>query len=260
LDNYIDQLFNLKNKTVVIIGAGGHLCSEISIGFAKANCQLVLLDIRPKKLEIIRKNIQKKIKKEILTYKIDATKKNEHIKVIKLILKKLKSVDILVNGAGINDASPFFDIKNNKWNEVIDSQLTATLFGCQIFGRHMVDNRKGSIINISSASAGPPLSKAFAYSAAKSGIKNLTQNLGREWGTSGVRVNALRPGFFPTEWNKKNFIDAKRKKSILTHTPMNRFGKPNELIGATLWLASDASKFVTGTEIKVDGGFSCMTI
>ena len=124
----------------------------------------------------------------------------------------------------------------------------------------MVKNKSGSIINISSASAGPPLSKAFAYSASKAGIKNLTQNLGREWGKSGVRVNAIRPGFFPTKWNKKNFITPERKKSILNHTPMNRYGVPSELLGAVFWLASDSSKFVTGSEIAIDGGFSSMSI
>ena len=124
----------------------------------------------------------------------------------------------------------------------------------------MLKNNSGSIINISSASAGPPLSKAFTYSASKAGIKNLTQNLGREWGEKGVRVNALRPGFFPTEWNKKNFITKDREIKILGHTPMNRYGKPEELIGAVLWLSSDASSFVTGAEIAVDGGYSCMTI
>ena len=130
----------------------------------------------------------------------------------------------------------------------------------QVIGEHMLKNGKGSIINISSASAGPPLSKAFTYSIAKAGIKNLTQNLAREWGTKGVRVNAIRPGFFPTDWNLKNFIDDKRKKEILGHTPMNRFGNPDELTGAILWLSSDAASFVTGSEVSVDGGFSCMTI
>ena len=124
----------------------------------------------------------------------------------------------------------------------------------------MVDNNNGSIINISSASSGPPLSKAFAYSVSKSGIKNLTQNLAREWATEGVRVNSIKPGFFPTEWNKKNFITPMREKSIFDHTPMKRYGKPEELIGAILWLASDASSFVTGAEITIDGGFSSMTI
>ena len=138
--------------------------------------------------------------------------------------------------------------------------MTTTLNGCQVFGEEMLKNRNGSIINISSASAGPPLSKAFAYSVAKSGIKNLSQNLAREWAKRGVRVNCIRPGFFPTEWNKKNFLDKKRIKRIFDHTPMNRFGNPDELIGATLWLSSDASSFVTGSEVTVDGGFSCMTI
>ena len=124
----------------------------------------------------------------------------------------------------------------------------------------MVDKRSGSIINVSSASAGPPLSKAFSYSVAKAGIKNLTQNLAREWATMGVRVNAIRPGFFPTEWNRKNFITPEREIAILGHTPMGRYGEPDELLGAILWLASDASGFVTGSEVTVDGGFSCMTI
>jgi NAD(P)-dependent dehydrogenase (short-subunit alcohol dehydrogenase family) len=124
----------------------------------------------------------------------------------------------------------------------------------------MLKNKNGSIINISSASADPALSKAFAYSAAKAGIRNLTQNLGREWGMSGVRVNAIRPGFFPTDWNRKNFITPDREKAILNHTPMGRFGETNELIGAAIFLASNASSFITGSELIVDGGFSAMTI
>jgi NAD(P)-dependent dehydrogenase (short-subunit alcohol dehydrogenase family) len=134
------------------------------------------------------------------------------------------------------------------------------MLSCQVFGRHMVDRGSGSIINISSASSGPPLSKAFTYSVAKAGVKNLTQNLAREWGTLGVRVNALRPGFFPTEWSKKNFITPDREAAILGHTGMRRYGDPRELCGAVLWLFSDAASFVTGAEIAVDGGFTAMTI
>ncbi len=134
------------------------------------------------------------------------------------------------------------------------------MLACQVFGAHMVKRGKGSIVNISSASASPPLSKAFAYSVAKAGVKNLTQNLAREWAMSGVRVNALRPGFFPTDWSKKNFLTPDRVQAILNHTPMGRFGDPRELVGAVLWLCSDAASFVTGAEIAVDGGFSAMTI
>ena len=107
----------------------------------------------------------------------------------------------------------------------------------------MLKRGKGSIINISSASAGPPLSKAFTYSIAKAGILNLTQNLAREWGTQGVRVNAIRPGFFPTEWNRKNFIIKNVKQLFFAHTPMARYGEVEELVGAIIYLASDASVF-----------------
>jgi NAD(P)-dependent dehydrogenase (short-subunit alcohol dehydrogenase family) len=175
-------------------------------------------------------------------------------------MEEFGDVDILINGAGINAPTPFFEISLEEWHSIIDSHITGTFLACQIFGKYMVEKRKGSIINISSASSGPPLSKAFTYSVAKAGIKNLTQNLAREWAPYNVRVNALRPGFFPTEWSMKNFISPEREKAILRHTPMGRYGKPEELIGAVLWLASDASSFVTGAEISVDGGFTCMTI
>ena len=132
---------------------------------------------------------------------IDVAEKDQHIQVLNSIVSRFGKVDVLVNGAGINSPTPFFDISLEQWRSVIDSQLTGTFLGCQVFGEHMVANQSGSIINISSASAGPPLSKAFAYSVSKAGILNLTQNLGREWGQQGVRVNAIRPGFFPTEWN-----------------------------------------------------------
>jgi len=197
---------------------------------------------------------------QVMSIAMDVSRKQDHLDALDATIKRFGRVDILVNGAGINGPTPFFEITLEEWHSILDSQVTGTFLGCQVFGRHMVDNGSGSIINISSASAGPPLSKAFSYSVAKAGIKNLTQNLGREWGRKGVRVNALRPGFFPTEWNRRNFITPDREKAILGHTPMARYGEPQELVGAVLWLASDAAGFVTGAEIAVDGGFSCMTI
>ncbi len=261
MNEYISNTFNLNNKIAVVIGGGGHICSELSVSLAKSGCYVYILDIRKEKFDKIKKKINdKKILEKTFFYKFDALNKNNYFRILKLIKKKFKKIDILINGSGINSPKPFENINIQEWNLIIKSHLDSTVLGCQIFGSLMLKNQKGSIINISSASSGPPLSKAFAYSVAKSGIKNLTQNLAREWGTKGVRVNALRPGFFPTEWNKKNFIDKKRKKQILQHTPMKKFGKPHELIGAVLWLSSDSASFVTGTEITVDGGFSCMTI
>ena len=138
--------------------------------------------------------------------------------------------------------------------------LLGTLLGSQIFGEAMVRQRGGCIINFSSVSMGPPLSKAFVYSTAKAGVANLTQNLAREWAPFNVRINALRLGFFPTAWSMKHFIDGQRKAAILNHTPMGRFGRPEELVGAVLWLCSDAASFVTGSIVTVDGGFTAMTI
>ena len=257
---YLDKLFNLKGKVVAVIGAGGHLCSEMAKSFARVECKVVIIDLRLHKAQQIEKEINKEGFIDTISLTLDVSRKKDHRKVLQQIINKFGALDILINGAGTNGSTPFLEIEEEEWNGIMNSQIKGTFLGCQVFGEYMLTNKKGSIINISSASAGPPLSKAFTYSVAKAGIKNLTQNLGREWGTKGVRVNAIRPGFFPTEWNLKNFIDDDRKKSILGHTPMNRFGTTNELTGAILWLASDASSFVTGAEIAVDGGYSCMTI
>jgi len=260
LNSYLNDLFNLEGKVAVVIGGGGHLCSEMAKGLAKAGCKIAVLDLRLEKAVVVENNLKDQGLNNIISFAIDVTKKQEHIDVLKKIINEFGHIDILINGAGINGPTPFFDLGIEEWKTILDSQITGTFLGCQVFGEYMVNNGSGSIINISSASAGPPLSKAITYSVAKAGIKNLTQNLGREWGERGVRVNALRPGFFPTEWNKKNFITPERHEAIMGHTPMNRYGSTDELIGATLWLASDASKFVTGSEVTIDGGFSCMTI
>ena len=253
-------MFNLAGKVAVVIGGGGYLCSEMARGLARAGCSVAILDLRLNKAQAIEDELRKEGLENLLSLEIDVANKGEHEECLANILQKFNKVDVLINGAGINSPSPVFEIELEEWYRILDSQITGTFLGCQVFGEYMVKQSMGSIINISSASAGPPLSKAITYSVAKAGIKNLTQNLGREWGESGVRVNAIRPGFFPTEWNQKNFITPDREKAILGHTPMARYGKPTELLGATLWLASDASGFVTGAEIAVDGGFSCMTI
>jgi NAD(P)-dependent dehydrogenase (short-subunit alcohol dehydrogenase family) len=260
MNSYLNNLFNLKDKVAVVIGGGGHLCGEMAKGLAHAGCKVAILDLRIEKAVMIEKILKDQGLKNITSISMDVTKKQEHIDALNKVLNEFGQIDILINGAGINGPTPFFDLSLEEWKTILDSQVTGTFLGCQVFGEYMVNKCSGSIINVSSASAGPPLSKAITYSVAKAGIRNLTQNLGREWGEKGVRVNALRPGFFPTEWNKKNFITPDRHESIMKHTPMNRYGRPEELIGATLWLASDASKFVTGSEVTIDGGFSCMTI
>jgi NAD(P)-dependent dehydrogenase (short-subunit alcohol dehydrogenase family) len=260
MNTYLNQLFKLEGKVVAITGAGGHLCSEMARGFAHAGCSVAVLDLRIEKAQAVESDLKSQGFQNVISLAIDVSKKEQHTAALQTVLQRFGGIDILVNGAGTNGPTPFLDLSLEEWYSIIDSQLTGTFLGCQVFGGYMVTCGKGSIINISSASAGPPLSKAFTYSIAKAGILNLTQNLGREWGAKGVRVNALRPGFLPTDWNRKNFITPDREKAILGHTPMARYGQPHELLGATLWLASDAASFVTGAEVAVDGGFSCMTI
>jgi NAD(P)-dependent dehydrogenase (short-subunit alcohol dehydrogenase family) len=226
---------------------------------AKAGVSVAVLDLREHKAKAVSDEINH-FGGKAFPIAIDVTKREDHLRAFESVIEEFGDIDILINGAGINAPTPFFEISLEEWRSIIDSHITGTFLACQVFGKHMVEKRKGSIINISSASAGPPLSKAFTYSVAKAGIKNLTQNLAREWAPYNVRVNALRPGFFPTEWSIKNFISQEREKAILGHTPMGRYGRPEELIGAVLWLSSDAASFVTGAEIAVDGGFTCMTI
>ena len=258
--SYINELFSLEDKVAVIIGGGGHICSALAEGYALAGASLSIVDLRIEKALKISKTIHSKHRTKVISIEADAGNENSLKNALSITLKEFSKIDILINGAGKNSPKPFLEIPIEEWDDVMKSQITATMLGCKIFGSQMLKQKKGSIINISSASAGPPLSKAFAYSVAKAGIKNLTMNLAREWATENVRVNAIRPGFFPTEWNKKNFINPQREQAIMNHTPMKRFGEPNELIGAAIWLASDSSNFVTGAEITVDGGFSCMTI
>jgi NAD(P)-dependent dehydrogenase (short-subunit alcohol dehydrogenase family) len=251
------KLFSLENKVAAVIGAGGHICSALARGFAESGAKVAVCDLRLEKAVAVSESINAIFPNSAMAFEVDASSKESLAKLLEDVKISMGSIDIALN---TNSPKPFLEISTEDWNSIFQTQLIATMYGCQVFGEHMLENGSGSIINISSASAGPGLSKAFAYSAAKAGIRNLTQNLGREWGKSGVRVNGIRPGFFPTEWNRKNFITPERESAILGHTPMGRFGEPDELIGAAVFLASEASNFVTGSELIVDGGFSAMTI
>ncbi|ASY11455.1 classical SDR family protein [Candidatus Planktophila dulcis] len=254
------KLFSLENNVAVVIGAGGHICSALARGFAESGAKVAVCDLRLEKAVAVAESINSVYPNSADAFEVDASSKDSLLTLLNGVQASLGPIDIALNGAGTNSPKPFLEISTEDWNSIFQTQLIATMLGCQVFGEHMLNKGSGSIINISSASADPGLSKAFAYSAAKAGIRNLTQNLGREWGKSGVRVNAIRPGFFPTEWNRKNFITPERESAILGHTPMGRFGEPDELIGAAVFLASSASNFVTGSELIVDGGFSAMTI
>jgi NAD(P)-dependent dehydrogenase (short-subunit alcohol dehydrogenase family) len=172
-----------------------------------------------------------------------------------------RKADVLVNGAGVNSATPFLEITEEEWDRILDINLRGVRLACQVFGKFMIDTgTRGSIINVASLSAIKPLSRVFTYSATKAAVLNLTQNLAREWAPHGIRVNALSPGFFPAEQNRR-VLTPDRQESILRHTPMGRYGEPHELAGAVLLMASPtAGSFLTGANLVVDGGFMAMTI
>jgi len=249
----LDRRFNLRGNVAAVIGGAGYLCSTLARTMAESGMQVVVLDrTRPSPGTGGAAGLP--------FLPCDVTSKPSLIRCRQAILKRYGRVDVLLNGAGTNAPTPVLEITAKEFERIIAANLLGTLYGCQVFGEAMVKRRRGSIINFASVSIGPPLSKAFVYSAAKAGVYNLTQNLAREWAPHGVRVNALRPGFFPTQWSMTHFITPARKRAILSHTPMRRFGKPEELVGAVLWLASDAASFVTGSLVTVDGGFTAMTI
>ncbi len=251
----IDERFHLQGKVAAVIGGAGYLCSALAQAMSESGMQVAVLDVNEKEAEPNTHNFP-----PVIYLRCDVTSKEDLRRCRDAILKRYGRVDVLLNGAGTNAPTPFLNISADEIERIIGVNLVGTLYSCQVFGEVMIKQRSGSIINFASVSMGPPLSKAFIYSTAKAGVANITQNLAREWAPFNVRVNALRPGFFPTDWSMKHFIDEERKASILAHTPMGRFGKPEELIGAVLWLASDAAGFVTGSIVTIDGGFTAMTI
>lgn len=259
MTNYLNDAFGLEGKVAALTGAGGYLVSEMSRGLARAGVKVAVLDKELSAAEKVAEEIRQQ-GGEAFAGAVDVTSPDSYEASLEQVIDVYNGLDFAVFGANLNAPTPFLDIPLGEWNDILAVQLTGTMLGLRIFGGYMIKRGKGAMVTISSASAGPPLSKAFTYSVAKAGVKNLTQNVAREWATTGVRVNALRPGFFPTEWSKKHFIDAERNAAILGHTPMGRYGEPKELVGAVLWLLSDAASFVTGAEIAVDGGFSAMSV
>ena len=257
--SYLEDLFSLSGKTAVVIGGTGELCGAMAEGLASAGANVVLVGRSAEKAEARMKKIADAGgTASFEPCQVDS--KSEIESLLSRVLEAHGTVDVLVNGAGMNSATPFLEIEESEWDRIFEVNMKGVFLACQTFARQMLSQENGgSIINVGSMSGVIPLSRVFTYSATKAAVHNLTKNLAREWATKNVRVNTLVPGFFPAEQNKK-VLTPERVEQIMGHTPMNRFGEANELVGATLLLASNAGSFVTGVEMIVDGGYACMTI
>lgn len=265
------NLFNLNDEIAVVIGATGVLGGVLAEGLAKAGAKVAVVGRNTERGQECVKRIGEK---NAVFFQGDACDRASLEKVQEAVIATLGAPTVLVNAAGGNDPSvtvtadkPFETIAQEAWSANFDLNLVGgALLPCQVFGSAMAAGGKGSIINIASVSAHLPLSRVVAYSAAKAAVLNLTQFLAREWAPRGVRVNSITPGFFPAEQNRRLLFNedgspTPRAQSIMNHTPMARFGTPEELAGAAVFLASQkASGFVTGIDIRVDGGFLSQTI
>lgn len=258
--SYLDKLFSLAGKVAVVIGGTGELCGYMAQGLSEAGASVVLVGRNPDKAKVRMEKIEAAGGKvEFIAADISTEEGIQSI--FNQVVETYGKADILVNGAGVNSPTPILEITAEEIQNILNVNLVATLQASQIFAKHNLEiGNKGSIINLGSISGLNPLSRVFSYSASKAAVHNLSRNMAREWAEQGIRVNTLVPGFFPAEQNKK-VLDESRVASILDKTPANRFGAPEELIGATLLLASDsAGGFITGHELVVDGGFNAMSI
>ncbi len=256
----MENLFDLTGKTAVVIGGNSTLGSAMALGLANHGAKVALVARSVEKV----KDVEEKIVEAggtVKSFQAEATKKDSLQKVTGAIEAWAGGWDILLNSAGTNSPTPFFEIEESEWDHIMSVNLKATVLACQVFAPKMIEQgRGGSIINVSSVSSTTPLSKVFTYSVSKAGINSVTEFLAREFAPHKIRVNAIVPGFFPAEQNRK-VLTPERIESVMRHTPMDRFGNPEELQGAVIWLASErASSFVTGSLVRVDGGFGAMTI
>lgn len=257
---YVNHLFGLEGKVAVVIGGTGVLCGAMAWGLFRAGCRVVLVGRDQEKAKSHFQQWDSPFE-EARFFKADVTQRDQVEAIIPAAVEWFGRIDIWINGAGINPPIPYFEITDEEFDHILDTNLNSVHMACQTIGKHWIDHeQRGCIINMSSMASIRPLSRIFVYSLSKAALLNLTQNLAREWAGQGIRVNALCPGFFPAEQNRR-VLDESRIKAIMDHTPMGRFGEAEELIGATLLLASEkAGSFITGINLVVDGGFAVTAI
>lgn len=271
----LKSMYDFSDRTVVVTGGAGVLGSEMVCALVGLNANVVILDRDQELAQKVIERFPKVVKRHAISVFGDVLNVEILKQAKETIQAEFGQVDILINAAGGNHPSAttkpdlsFFDLPLDALRFVGDLNLLGTILPCQVFGREMAERGEGVILNVSSMNAFRPLTRVPAYSAAKAAVSNFTQwlavHMAQEYSPR-IRVNAIAPGFFLTDQNRFLLTDKDtgeltlRGAAILAHTPLNRFGTPEDLLGATIWLVSPASAFVTGTVIPIDGGFSAFS-
>lgn len=246
--------FRLDGKTAIVIGGTSGIGRTLALGLAQAGADVVATGRRDELARSAADEIRA-LGKKSLAIATDVGRRSSIEAMHAAVCAEFGHVDILLNAAGTTRRTPSIEVSENEWNEIFDTNLLGTLRACQVFGRKMIERKAGRIINIASISSGRGFFEVAAYAASKAAVVSLTKTLAVEWAKHGVCVNAIAPGVFPTDLNRALLDGTPRGKEFLVRTPMGRFGRLEELIGAAVYLASDSATFVTGHVLAVDGGF-----
>jgi NAD(P)-dependent dehydrogenase (short-subunit alcohol dehydrogenase family) len=248
------NLMNLEGKVAVVTGGTSGIGRALSLGLAEAGADVVATARRQPQVEETATAIEALGRKTIRATS-DVCDRASLEQLLAATVEAFGKVDILINCAGIIKRTATLNVSDEEWGKIMNTNLNGTLRACQVFGRHMIERRYGRIINIASLNSYVALTEVAAYAASKAAVLSLTRSLAVEWSSKGVNVNAIAPGVFRTDINAKLLDSTPRGQELLMRTPMARFGKTEELVGAALYLASDAASFVTGQSLIVDGGF-----
>jgi NAD(P)-dependent dehydrogenase (short-subunit alcohol dehydrogenase family) len=249
----VDSL-NLIGKVAVVTGGTSGIGRTLSVGLAAAGADVIATSRRHEQVDETAKGIES-LGRQTLRFSTDVCDRASLQALLAATLENFGKVDILINCAGKIKRAPTLDFPEEEWTEILDTNLTGTLRACQTFGRTMLERGYGRIVNIASLNSFVALKEVAAYAASKAGVVSLTRSLAVEWSNRGVTVNAIAPGVFRTDLNASLLDSTPRGEELLLRTPMGRFGKTEELVGAAIYLSSDAASFVTGQTLVVDGGF-----